>query len=195
MRIRSVLSATIACLLLFTSSVDAGQVRIAWDANTEPDVTGYIVEWGPHTAGFTQAVDVGNVTTWTLPSAVEGVVYGFRVIAYDADGLRSDASAPVYATTDGPVGATLAADRSSMSFATVPGTQARTSAQQLRLTARHVVVVVHDEQPEWPLRRGRRTGLAAGNIFLPRARQSHDETATPSRALTRRLDGAAMQLD
>ena len=134
MRIRSVLSTTFACVMLFTASVDAAQVRIAWDANTEPDVTGYIVEWGAQPSGFTQAIDVGNTTTWTLTTAVEGVVYGFRVVAYDSDGLRSDASTPVYATTDGPVGATLTADRTSLNFAVVPGTQARTSAQPLRLT-------------------------------------------------------------
>ena len=120
-RIRSVFLTTFACLLLATASVDAAQVRLAWDANTEPDVTGYIVEYGPMSAPFSQAVDVGNVTTWTLTSAVQGVIYGFRVIAYDAGGLRSDASTPVYATSDGPVGATLTADRQWLNFGVIGG--------------------------------------------------------------------------
>jgi len=134
-RIRSLLLTTFACVLLFASSVDAAQVKLAWDANTEPDVTGYIVEWGPQASGFTQAVDVGNVTTWTLSTATVGVVYGFRVVAYDADGVRSDASTPVYATSDGPVTATLTADRNTIHFGVLSeSTQTRTSAQPLRLT-------------------------------------------------------------
>ena len=134
MRIRSALFVAFAWLALFASPVDAAQVKIAWDANTEPDVTGYIVEWGPVPAAFTQAVDVGNVTSWTLNPATPGVIYGFRVVAYDADGLRSDASTPVYATTDGPVTATLTADRTLLTFGAVAGTSIRTSAQPIRLT-------------------------------------------------------------
>jgi hypothetical protein len=133
-RIRSALFITFAWLALFSSPVDAAQVKIAWDANSEPDVTGYVVEWGAMPSPFTQAVDVGNVTTWTLSTATPGIVYGFRVIAYDADGLRSDASVPVFANTDGPVTATLTVDRSSLTFGVVSGNGVRTGAQQLRLT-------------------------------------------------------------
>lgn len=141
MRIRSVLLTTLACLTLFTATVNAAEVKIAWDPNTEPDVTGYIVEWGAMPVAFTQSVDVGNVTTWTLNTATPGVVYGFRVVAYDADGLRSDYSIPVYATTDGPVGATLTADRNTLTFGVVPGTPARTAAQAIRLTQNGVGTV------------------------------------------------------
>lgn len=135
MRIRSVLLTTFACLLLTTASVDAAQVKLAWDPNPEPDVTGYIVEYGPISAPFTQAVDVGKVTTWTLATAVEGVTYGFRVVAYDADGLRSDASKPVYATSDGPVTSSLTPDRLWLNFGVLAGApHARTSSQSIRLT-------------------------------------------------------------
>ena len=135
MRIRSVLLTTFACLLLTTASVDAAQVKLAWDPNPEPDVTGYIVEYGPASAPFTQAVDVGNVTTWTLATAVQGVAYGFRVVAYDADGFRSEASTPVYATSDGPVASSLTPDRLWLNFGVLAGnSQARTSAQSIRLT-------------------------------------------------------------
>ena len=134
MRIRSAVLTAFACLVLFSSPADAAEVRIAWDPNSEPDVVGYIVEWGALPSPFAQATDVGTATTWTLPNATPGVVYGFRVIAYDTDGLRSDASVPVFANTDGPVSATLIADRTSLVFGVVPGTPARTAAQSIRLT-------------------------------------------------------------
>ena len=68
-------------------SVEAtGQpVTIAWDANPEPSVTGYQVYVGTSSHDYTQIVDVGARTTFTLANGVAGHSYYFAVSAY-ADG-------------------------------------------------------------------------------------------------------------
>jgi hypothetical protein len=134
-RARSVFLATIACVLLAAARASAGPITLAWDPNTESNIAGYVVEYGPSSAPFTQRVDVGNTTAWTLAGATAGVTYSFRVIAYNTNGEYSDPSSAIFANTDGPVGGTLAADRSSLAFGIISGApQTRTSAQAVRLT-------------------------------------------------------------
>src|SRR5438128_6417382 len=96
-RISCVLTA-LALVLLASTQAAAAQLGIAWDANTEPDIAGYIVEWGSGSAPYGNTVDVGNVTSWTLSNAVEGTTYSFRVVAYNSAGERSDPSTAVTGT-------------------------------------------------------------------------------------------------
>src|SRR5260370_40992757 len=118
-------------LLLAAGRADAGPLTLAWDANTEPDIAGYIVEYGPDTAPFTLSADIGNLTTWTLTNATPGTSYSFRVVAYNASGERSTASAVVSATAGTtPTGPVLTADRAALRFGTVcSGTRPTTSEQ------------------------------------------------------------------
>lgn len=96
-RISCVLSAC-ALVLVAATQAAAAQLAIAWDANTESDIAGYLVEWGTGSAPYANTVDVGNVTAWTLPGAAEGTTYSFRVVAYNAAGERSDPSTAVTGT-------------------------------------------------------------------------------------------------
>jgi chitodextrinase len=91
--IKRVLS-VFALVVLAASQAAAAQLALTWDPNTEPDIAGYIVEWGVGTS-YTNTVDVGKVTTWTLTNAVEGTTYSFRVVAYNTAGERSDPSTAV----------------------------------------------------------------------------------------------------
>jgi fibronectin type III domain protein/BACON domain-containing protein len=137
-RITAVLALAIAWVLLAVLQASAAQIGLAWDPNPETDIAGYVVEYGPSSAPFTQSVDVGNVTSWTLSSASAGATYQFRVVAYNTGGERSDASASVTATAGGataPSGPTLAADRPSLVFSFIAGAPvSRTAPQTLRLT-------------------------------------------------------------
>ncbi len=117
-------------LLLAAPSARAAQVTLAWDANTETDVSGYIVEYGPASAPFSLATDVGNTTTWTFATALPGTTYSFRVIAYNVTGQRSDASDVVSTVTPG--GPTLTVDRTQLAFG-IAGT-VTTPSQTIRLT-------------------------------------------------------------
>jgi hypothetical protein len=67
----------------------AGQVVLAWDANTEPDVTGYKVYSGTTSGTYGTPVDVGNVLTRTVTGLTDGQTYFFAVTAYDSFGNES----------------------------------------------------------------------------------------------------------
>jgi len=56
----------VVVLLSFTSLSCAYQVTFAWDANSESYLAGYKLHWGNESRQYTQSVDVGNVTEYTL---------------------------------------------------------------------------------------------------------------------------------
>ena len=62
---------------------------VAWDDSPDPDVVGYIVEWGGKPGLYTNAKDVGNATKFTVDSLVEGHRYYVVVRSYTAEGTRS----------------------------------------------------------------------------------------------------------
>jgi hypothetical protein len=132
----------LAVLVLLMSSIgfaagraSAAEIKLAWDSNTEPDIAGYVVQYGPASAPYSQQVDIGKVTTWTLTSATAGVSYTFRVVAYNTTGLFSDPSASVTAIAAGTVLPTMSVDRTALNFGVLGGTAAtRTASQTVRLT-------------------------------------------------------------
>ena len=75
-------------ILAFSSAAHAAQVTLAWDPNTQPEVTGYKIYWGTSSGTYTNSVDVGNVTTYTVCGLNLGSYY-FSVTAYDNDGHES----------------------------------------------------------------------------------------------------------
>ena len=85
----------LAILSLLVPAAHAAQVTVAWDANTDPAVTGYRVHYGTAPGNYTSHVDVGNVTSCVISGLSEGVTYYFSATAYDGDGNESDYSAAV----------------------------------------------------------------------------------------------------
>ena len=80
----------------------AAGITVAWDANPEPNIAGYIVYVGEAPNQYQRVFDVGGSTSFTFSDAVAGHRYHFAVSAY-ADGrvegpLSSEVSAEV--TTD-----------------------------------------------------------------------------------------------
>jgi uncharacterized repeat protein (TIGR02543 family) len=67
-------------------------VTVAWDANTEPDIAGYKVYYGTASRNYSNVIDVGKVTSFSVPSLLEGTTYYFAVIAYSAPDGPSDYS-------------------------------------------------------------------------------------------------------
>ena len=66
---------------------------LTWDANSEPDLAGYQVVMRETTAAdWTDAIDVGNVTTITLDIAKDNVQFGVRAV--DQEGHRSPVAFP-----------------------------------------------------------------------------------------------------
>jgi hypothetical protein len=65
-------------ILLFVVSV-----HLAWDANTEPTVSGYKLYYGKATRTYSVVVDVGKVTDHVLTGVSETSPIFFAVTAYD----------------------------------------------------------------------------------------------------------------
>jgi|GEM_PF-5829091 len=72
---------------------------LSWNAPTTnadgtllTDLEGYRVYYGTSSHNYSQDIDVGNVTTYTITNLVSGVTYYFAVTAYDTSGNESNFS-------------------------------------------------------------------------------------------------------
>ncbi|MCU0591399.1 MAG: fibronectin type III domain-containing protein [Desulfobacterales bacterium] len=75
--------------LMITVWAQAGQVTLAWDANTEPDLAGYKIHYGTASGNYSVHLDVLNVTSYTITGLTEGQTYYFAATAYDDSGNES----------------------------------------------------------------------------------------------------------
>jgi hypothetical protein len=66
-----------------TLPAQAGQVTLAWDANTESTVGGYQLYYGQASGNYTDSVDVGKQTSYALAGLQVGKTYYFAVKAYN----------------------------------------------------------------------------------------------------------------
>ena len=67
------------------------EVRLGWNANTEPDLAGYKIYWGTATGVYTamgSPKDVGNVVVAGV-LIDESAVWYFALTAYSTQGLES----------------------------------------------------------------------------------------------------------
>jgi hypothetical protein len=85
----------IALLAILASSSRLAAQTVAWNANPETDVTGYIVQYGTQSGSPSSSIDVGNVTSRPFTGLQAGTTYYFRVVAYNSAGLQSQPSAQV----------------------------------------------------------------------------------------------------
>ena len=79
-------------VLFYSNLVSAAEVALTWDANTDPDVAGYMIYYGFAPRDYDYVVDVGDQTTFTLSGLEDGHTYYFSVTAYDTEDLESDFS-------------------------------------------------------------------------------------------------------
>jgi len=91
-------------LFFCTAYAQAGQVSLAWDANTEPTLGGYQLYYGQTSGNYTANADVGNQTSYTLTGLQEGTTYYFAAKAYDttrttSSGFSNEVSTTIASTT------------------------------------------------------------------------------------------------
>jgi len=86
---------SIAFLTILAGSTSVAAQTVMWDANAEPDLAGYIVQYGTQSGNPTSSVDVGNVTSRAFTGLTAGTTYYFRVVAYNASGQQSTPSTQV----------------------------------------------------------------------------------------------------
>ena len=73
----------VATCLLFPSSALAGHIDLAWYANPEPNVAGYIVYYGTLSGVYTKSLDLGKVTSVRITELLEDTEYFLVLTAYD----------------------------------------------------------------------------------------------------------------
>src|SRR5713226_5015779 len=105
-------------------------VTLAWDPNTETNVSNYNLYYGGASGVYTNSANVGNVTNCTVAGLQSAVTYYFAVAADNTSGLESPPSneisytvpTVVVSTPPGlPVLATMAASSVTSASATLNG--------------------------------------------------------------------------
>jgi len=79
-------------LVLLPAIASSADVTLAWDANSESDLAGYVLYYGTISGNYTHNIDVGNITQHTVSNLQEGVTYYFAVTAYNLDDYESNYS-------------------------------------------------------------------------------------------------------
>jgi hypothetical protein len=81
----------VASALLLSSVVTAysAQSTLVWDAVNDPAVAGYKLHYGETPGTYTNSVDSGKTTSYTLNNLVEGKTYYFAATTYDSAGNQS----------------------------------------------------------------------------------------------------------
>lgn len=85
-------------ILSYSNLVSAAEVIVVWDANTEPNLAGYMIYYGFASHSYDYVVNVRDQTTFTFSGLEEGHTYYFAVTAYDTEDLESDFSNEVTAS-------------------------------------------------------------------------------------------------
>jgi hypothetical protein len=89
----SLLTILAVALLLSPMVAYGATVTLAWDANTETDLDGYKIYYGKVSrtvsSNYSNSIDVGNTTQYTLTELEDDVTYYFAATAYDEDNNES----------------------------------------------------------------------------------------------------------
>ena len=132
-------------LFVAAPRAEAASVTLAWDANTESDLAGYVVLFGSAPGRYDRIVEVGKNTTWTFSQAENNKTYYFVVQAVNTSGARSEFSSEVSAsvvddvvnplpgtppTGGGTSDLRIAVNRTSLSFGAIAGASTVRSAVQ-----------------------------------------------------------------
>jgi fibronectin type 3 domain-containing protein len=83
--------------LLSASLAHAGEVNLAWDPNTEPDLAGYRVYYGLGSRNYDRVLNVGNCTSCVVTGLEQGRTYYFAATAVNTANIESDFSNEVSA--------------------------------------------------------------------------------------------------
>lgn len=75
----------------------ATSLLVRWTANTESDLSGYLVYVGNASGRYTSCTDVGKTTSYQIRNVTPGKAYYVALTAYDTSGNESGYSAEVRA--------------------------------------------------------------------------------------------------
>jgi hypothetical protein len=94
---RAWIPAAVTAIALQCAATNAmgASVTLAWDRNSEPNVSGYKVYYGPGNRRYPFVLDARNSNAQVINDLQDGVTYYFAVTAYDLDGQESSFSAEI----------------------------------------------------------------------------------------------------
>ncbi len=76
-------------LVCLPPAVHAFQLNLAWDRDSDPNISGYKLYYGNSSGTYDRSVNVGNLTNTTVANLQDGLPYYFAVTAYTGNGLES----------------------------------------------------------------------------------------------------------
>jgi hypothetical protein len=80
----------ILCFFLSYSISYAAQATLTWDPPViSTDVTGYMIHYGTTSGTYSQGIDVGKTTSYTVSNLTAGLRYYFAATAYNRAGQQS----------------------------------------------------------------------------------------------------------
>lgn len=91
----------IVTLLLAGAPAFGGEIKIAWQPNTEPDLAGYYVYYGAKDRPLGARINVGRQTQYTIQNLPAGETYKIAVTAFDQTGNESPFSQQMSARVGG----------------------------------------------------------------------------------------------
>jgi hypothetical protein len=65
----------VALLVVTMTNAFGGSLNLAWDAVSDPRLTGYKVYYGTSSRNYTGQIDVGNTTSRTVSNLTDGATY------------------------------------------------------------------------------------------------------------------------
>jgi hypothetical protein len=93
---RAILIFVMGLGLAFCPRARADQsVTLAWDSSPDSAVAGYMIYYGNDGTNYTDHVNAGTNTSWTVTGLQEGATITFVVTAYDANNNQSPPSDPI----------------------------------------------------------------------------------------------------
>ncbi len=95
MRFGRKMKRAISAIFLLAANGLAGEAKVSWTANTEADLAGYKIYQGTVSRNYTQTIDAGNTTSFTISGLSDNVEYFFALTAYDTAGNESGYSAEI----------------------------------------------------------------------------------------------------
>lgn len=98
MQIKIQIKYVLALLLIFLpTTVLAASVTLRWQANQEPDISGYNLYYGNQSRNYGLPIPAGSATSYTVDNLTEETTYYFAISAVDTSGNESGYSVEISA--------------------------------------------------------------------------------------------------